>query len=104
MSKDIIRWVIDCMLRHDDSITQEIALTVERESRAEWGGQRIEYVRKTCDGRPGRRPSLSAEVLRAAHADALGTESTAEIISRHGLSRTSFYRLLKKGPPAGESK
>ena len=55
MSKDIIRWVIDCMLRHNDSITHEIALTVERESRAEWGGQRIEYVRKTCDGRPGFR-------------------------------------------------
>jgi hypothetical protein len=97
MSKDIIRWVIDCMLRHDDSITQELALTVERESRAEWGGV-PNVPNKTCEGRPGR-PSVAPEVLRAAHADALGTAPTAEIINRHGISRATFYRLMKKGPP-----
>lgn len=102
---DIIRWVIECMMRHDDSITQELALTVERESRIEWGGQRIDYIAKTCDAqRTGRagRPQIAPDVARRAHADALSSaEPTGELISRHGISRATFYRLLKRGPPDG---
>ena len=98
-NKDIIRWVIDCMMRHEDSITQELALTVERESRAEWGGQRIEYVAKTCDARAARQ-RIPADVARRAHADAIASdEPTEAIIARHGISRATFYRLLKRGPP-----
>lgn len=103
MSRDIIRWVIDCMMRHDDSITQELALVVERESRAEWGGQRIDYVAKTCqserNGHAGR-PPIAPDVARRAHADALASaEPTDRIAARHGVSRATLYRLYKKGPP-----
>ena len=31
--------------------------------------------------------------------DALGTEPTQVITSRHGISRATLYRLMKKGPP-----
>lgn len=100
--RDIIRWVIECMMRHDDSITEELALTVERESRIEWGGQRVEYVPKTCDGRRAWRPAIEPDVARRAHADALSVdlaaESAEEIGRRHGISRATVYRLLKRSP------
>lgn len=45
---DIIRWVIDRMLAHDASISADMALVVEREARAEWGGRSIGYIAKRC--------------------------------------------------------
>lgn len=96
--KDIIRWVIDCMLAHDDSITQELALTVEREARAEWGGRRIEYIPKHCAGdRRGRRP-LSPEVHQAVYEAGLSNMATRQIVEQTGVSRATLYRLMKRGP------
>ena len=97
MSSDIIRWVIDCMMRHDDSITQELALTVERECRAEWGGQRIEYIAATVEGKAGR-PAIDPAVQQRAYQDALSSADPLETVaSRHGISRATLYRALKKG-------
>ena len=45
---DVIRWVLDRMMAHHRSITPELALVVEREARARWGGRRVEYVAKSC--------------------------------------------------------
>lgn len=45
---DVIRWTIDRLMTHAPSVTPTMALTVEREARAVWGGQRIDYIRKTC--------------------------------------------------------
>ena len=95
--KDIIRWVIDRMLAHDESITQELALTVEREARAEWGGQRIDYVPKECDRKAARKP-LSPDAQRAVYAAGLGSEPTGRIVREHGISRSTLYRLMKRGP------
>lgn len=99
MSKDIIRWVIDRMLAHDDSITQELALTVEREARAEWGGQRIEYIRRTCEGdRRAARQPLQPEAERAVFQAALSNAPTSQVLQEHGVSRSTLYRLMKRGP------
>lgn len=85
---DIIRWVIDRMLAHDDSITQELALTVERESRAEWGGDTV-YIAKTlaCDA-----PDAQA-VLQ----DYVQNTPVREITRRHGISRAYLYKVIKRG-------
>jgi DNA invertase Pin-like site-specific DNA recombinase len=98
-SKDIIRWVIDRMMAHDDSITQELALTVEREARIEWGGRSIDYIRKACDGdrRTGRRP-LAPESARAAYQAGIGPAPTHQVLQEQGVSRATLYRLLKRGP------
>lgn len=99
MSKDIIRWVIDCMLAHDDSITQELALTVEREARAEWGGRSVDYIRKACDHdrRGGRRP-LPPDAARTAYEAGLSAAPTDRVLQDHGISRATLYRMLKRGP------
>ena len=86
---DVIRWVIERMMAHEDSITQELALTVEREARAEWGGQRIEYVAKVCEADRGR-------ARRAASVAAMTEEPVSAVAKRHGLHRATLYRMLKR--------
>jgi hypothetical protein len=97
LSKDIIRWVIDRMMAHDDSITQELALTVEREARAEWGGQSIAYVRKSCDGdrKAARRP-LDPAAAEAVYQAGLTSAPTDHVLQTHGVSRATLYRLMKR--------
>ena len=95
---DIIRDVIRRMMAHEASITEELALVVERECRAEWGGQRIEYVPRTVDLVRGRPPA-PADAQQAAYIEALNGAPTDEITRRHGISRATLYRLIKRGPP-----
>ena len=94
--RDIIRWILDRLLAHDDSITQDLIATVEREARIEWGGQRIEYIPKTSDRRSGRRP-LDPETRRAALQAGLSNAPTREVVQATGVSRATLYRLLKRG-------
>jgi DNA invertase Pin-like site-specific DNA recombinase len=100
--KDIIRWVIDAMLEEMASpIADDLALRVERRARAEWGGQRIEYVPRTIERkRPGRLPP---EAHQQVIDDVLSSaEPMNALAERHGVSRRTIYRLLKRGP-AGRS-
>lgn len=95
---DIIRWVIERMMAHEDSITQELALTVEREARLEWGGQRIDYVAKHCqaDVEARRRAQGAKEVPQQAFQDYIGGAPLAHIEAQHGISRRTLYRALKR--------
>lgn len=96
--KDIIRWVIERMMAHEDSITQELALTVEREARAEWGGQRIDYIAKTCaaDVEERRRLQGAKPVPQEAVADYVAGQPMPEIELKYGISRRTLYRGLKR--------
>ena len=85
---DIIRWVLDRMLAHDASITPELALTVEREARAEWGGRSIGYVAKRC---AADMPNADAVLTDYARADTVD-----QVARRHGISRATLYRLVRK--------
>lgn len=94
--RDIIRWTIDWMLAHESSITEDLMATYERESRAEWGGREVR-VWKTPSGRVGRppaRPYDQAETFK----DAASAASTEVVTERRGISRSTIYRLLKRGP------
>lgn len=95
--RDIIKWVIERMMAHDDSITEELALTVEREARAEWGGQHIGYVPKNTDRKAARRP-LDAQAREAVFKAATTSAPTREVLQTTGVSRATLYRLLKRGP------
>jgi DNA invertase Pin-like site-specific DNA recombinase len=86
------------MLAHDDSITQDLALTVEREARAEWGGQRIDYIATHCGDRKASRKPLAIDVQKAAHAAGLTNVPTQQVIEKYGMSRATLYRLMKRGP------
>lgn len=100
--RDIISWVIERMRAHDDSITQELAAAVEREARAEWGGQRIDYIARNADRRAARRP-FDPETRRAAFEAAISTAGPSrEVAKAAGVSRATLYRLLKRGPGSSE--
>lgn len=93
---DIIRWVIDCMVRHAPDIKPEIALAVERECRAEWGGQRVDYIAKACTvdrehrtARHGAMPSRAERMPRESSPSPLELQGD-------GMSRAALYRMLKR--------
>jgi predicted transcriptional regulator len=100
--KDIIRWVIDVMLEEMASATgDDLAERVERKARREWGGQRIDYVAKRVVGQPGRPPKLDQsepavvdEVLRS-------PETMDQLADRHGVSRSTLYRAIKRRARSG---
>ncbi|MCA3072469.1 MAG: helix-turn-helix domain-containing protein [Rhodocyclaceae bacterium] len=95
---DIIRWVIERMMAHEDSITQELALTIEREARHEWGGQRIDYVAKHCQADiEARRQAQGAKTVppRAVQ-QYLDGAPLPSITAEHGISRRTLYRALKR--------
>lgn len=94
---DVIRWVIERMLAHEDSITQELALTVEREARTEWGGQRIDYIAKHCAADKPKRTGPPADPVPAdAVRDYIAGRPLIEIESSHGINRRTLYRSLKR--------
>jgi DNA invertase Pin-like site-specific DNA recombinase len=100
MSSDIIRWVIDWMVTNEQAVTEDLALRCERAARAEWGGQEVGYVRKTCaaDRQAGRRP-LSPDAAGEVYAAGLSASDTEEVVRAHGVSRATLYRLMKRHTP-----
>lgn len=93
--KDIIRWTIEWFVANDAAFTEELALRYERESRAEWGGV-DNRPWKTPEGRNGRPRKLPDEA--AAFRDALASPAAPleAVAERHGVSRRTMYRLLKR--------
>lgn len=75
----------------EEALTQILALL---------GGEQV-IIPKTTQGRRGR-PSPPVHVQRAAYEDMLRNEPIERITSTHGISRTSLYRLIKRGPPRTE--
>lgn len=58
------------------------------------GGEQV-ILPKTTQGRAGR-PAIAPEVHAAVVRDALGNEPTDRITARHGISRSTLYRLMKR--------
>jgi transcriptional regulator of acetoin/glycerol metabolism len=91
--RDIILWLIEWMQRHEPSITEELALRCEVEARREWGGERVEYIAKTpAAQRAAKRQALSV------FGEVRPTETVDQVARRHGISRATLYRALKRGP------
>ena len=77
--------------------TEDLALQLEVELLAALGGEHIHFP-KTLERKVGRPPVISKETHRQAYQDALSDMPTSEITKRHGVSRATIYRLLKRGP------
>lgn len=97
--QDIVAWMKDWLLANDDSITQELVVRMEADARREWGGQEVR-VWKTPEGRAGRPPRVPYDAARA-YTDGISTQPTEEVTERHGISRATLYRLVKRGPSGG---
>lgn len=101
MSKsDVICRVIEIMRSLAPSITEEQAAMCERAARAEWGGQRVDYIAKTCSADRDHRRQLQGktppEVRQVAVAEYLAGVPVDEIAQRHGIHRATLYRSLKR--------
>lgn len=80
-------------------LTEELSEEALIEILAALNGERVVFP-KTTQGRPGR-PAVPPAVQQAAHRDALAGQPDAAIIAKHGISRATLYRLVKRGPPGG---
>lgn len=63
---------------------------IEGDVRQRFGGRRW-FVAK------GKQTRLTAEQRRAAFEDGLGGASTDEVARKHGIDRSTLYRLMKRG-------
>lgn len=99
-NRDVICRVIDIMRSLAPSITEEQAQLCERAARAEWGGQRVDYIAKTCstdrDQRRQMQGRTPATVQVAAVADYLADKPIDTIVRDHGISRRTLYRMVKR--------
>lgn len=103
---DVIRWVIDCMMQHDRRITPAVADTVEREARAYWGGTSVSYIAKSS---AADRANASGGRARHGKAEDRAPRTDPQAVlrdylqlpadqaaKRHGISRATLYRLIKR--------
>ena len=99
MSRDVIWRTLELAMQACPAITTETARGIEARARAEFAGERIDIAKTPYhEGRRAGRKSVPREVSAALYADALTNASTDELVQRHGLSRATIYRLMKKGP------
>lgn len=98
-STDILNFVLHEVMRVHPSFTETQAQRLLPELRKALGGQE-HYVSKgePVPGKPHASKATPPAVAAAVYRDALTTMSTEEIVSKHGISRRTMYRLLKRGP------
>jgi hypothetical protein len=84
-NKDIVDFILD--LCKDKGLPIDILIKIDTEIREEHGGQRW-YVKKKTNVKERRLKTF---------ADGLTGKSNQEIMSEHGISRATLYRLMKRG-------
>lgn len=94
---DLIEDLLAMVRAEFPQCTDSQADRMDERIRELWGGQRL-HIAKHKHRKPGR-VAKDPQVLQRAYADAIGPEPTAEVTRRHGISRSTLYRLVKKGPP-----
>ncbi len=90
MRADVVRDLIARLLEaahREGSFTESMALEIERQWRHDNRGEQI-----TISAKPRAPEDKKAEVVAAY----LGNEPVDSITSRHGISRATLYRYLKK--------
>lgn len=86
--RDFVLDLIERVRARMPSLTQEEALALEAEIRTAWGGERP-FIAKDLR----RRQHVRAAIV----ADGLSAAPTKEVLKKHGISRSTLYRLVKKG-------
>lgn len=86
---DIVLVVLQRVRAQVPGLADEVIRQIEADVRAQYGGLRVRIPKR------GKHPSATqrAAVLR----DALTPASDSEITGRHGISRASLYRYVKRG-------
>jgi Mor family transcriptional regulator len=90
---DILDFVLHEVMRQHPSYTETQARVLLPQLHEMLGGDSY-YIAK-------RAPAIQAEQRQALFRDALGPSSNRELQERHGVSRATLYRLMKKPPEGG---
>ena len=86
---DIIEILLAKVIAMAPSFSQALAQQIDRDVRAESGGQSM-YV-------PKSRKHLTPEQRQLAYQDGLSGMPTEQVTEKHGISRATLYRLMKRG-------
>lgn len=89
MNKDVLREFLDRLIeasQQQEGFDEEMARSIERQMRHEYGGEQV-LIRKDPD-REVRHQSALQDVKKGVPIE--------RVVSTHGISRSSVYRLLKK--------
>lgn len=84
--RDLIMRLVDAAHR-EGTFTEAVALTIERQWRMENDGRKIAVTYRRVD---------QHKVAEAARSDYLANEPVETITRRHGISRATLYRYLKR--------
>lgn len=84
---DLLRRIIETLQTMQPSLTDEIALEIERSLRAEFAGEEV-YIPK----RQPERDRLRLEVRRK-----FNGRNATEVARELGIGRATVYRILKTG-------
>lgn len=86
---DIVLEVLARVRACTPHLTDEQATQIERDIRTQFGGMRVRI--------PKRKKHPSDEQRQAIYRDGLTTATDQTIQQTHGISRSTLYRLLKRG-------
>lgn len=86
---DIVTVILQRVAEVMPGMSDDLVHQVEDEVRREYGGQRW-FV-------PKRRKHLTQEQRAMVFKDGVSTMQTAEVTSKHKISRATLYRLMKTG-------
>lgn len=85
---DIIRGILEMVAEVCPGFTRDFADMVENRARHEYGGEVQRYIAKN--------PPPNEEARQAAVQEARRSGRVREAAEKHGISRATIYRLLKK--------
>jgi hypothetical protein len=99
MKTDVIWRTLELAMQSCPSLSHETARAIESAARAEFCGTRVWIAEQAFhpERSAGRKP-VPREVADALYRDAMSNVSTADLVKRHGVSRATIYRLMKRGP------
>lgn len=101
MKPDVIWRTIELVIQYCPDFPTEAARIVEMQARAEFGGERLWIAKQPFHPKRRNGPApLPEEKVREVIRDAIAepTLTTDQLTKRHGVSRATLYRLLKRGP------
>ncbi len=88
---DIVVAILRRVVEMAPGFSLALAQQIERETKAEYGGQRFRI--------PKDKKHATDQARAVVHQDILGNKTNQQIQRDHGISRATLYRWAKRGPP-----
>ena len=93
MEDDLIRDILARVMALSEDFTQDQALTIEKQIRHDWGGERV-VVAKVRDNPKGSR--YGPHIKQAIVDEVERGSKPEEVHRKYGVGRATIYRLLRR--------